>query len=63
VDKLALRIPEAVKASGIGCSKLYAESAAGRLESIAVGRRRLVTKAALEQYIETLRVEQNRNGQ
>jgi excisionase family DNA binding protein len=59
-DKLAYQIPEAVNVSGIGRTTLYREMAAGRLESIAVGRRRLIPRAALEEYIERLRAEQTR---
>ena len=36
---------------GIGRSMLYAEIAAGRLESVKVGRRRLVASGAISRYI------------
>jgi excisionase family DNA binding protein len=36
---------------GIGRSKIYEELASGRLRSVRVGRRRLVTDSALTDYI------------
>lgn len=59
-DKLAYRIPEASDVSGIGRTKLYEEISSGRLESISVGRRRLIPADALEAYLNRLREEQRR---
>ncbi|WKL56111.1 hypothetical protein Q1W73_10400 [Asticcacaulis sp. ZE23SCel15] len=42
-DKLAYRIDEAVKASGLGRSFLYEKMAEGKLRSVKVGGRRLIT--------------------
>jgi excisionase family DNA binding protein len=36
---------------GIGRSALYAEIAAGRLQSVKVGRRRLIASGAISRYI------------
>lgn len=59
-DKLAYRIPEASDVSGIGRTKLYEEISSGRLESISVGRRRLIPADALEAYLNRLHEEQRR---
>jgi len=58
VEKLALRIPEVVEACGIGRTRLYEEIRAGRLEVLHVGRRTIVTAAALREYLDLLRAEQ-----
>jgi excisionase family DNA binding protein len=50
-DRL-LSIDEAAATLGIGRSALYAELGAGRLRTIKVGRRRLVSQAAITEYIE-----------
>ena len=42
MDKLLLSIPEAVQTLGIGRSKLYEMIAEGDLETITIGRRRLI---------------------
>ena len=39
---------------GLGRSKVYEELASGRLRSVKVGRRRLVSESALVEYIERL---------
>ncbi len=49
-DKL-LSINAAAEALGIGRSALYAELQSGRLRSLKIGRRRLVTSAAIAEYI------------
>lgn len=51
-DRLAYPIPEAADLLGIGRTTLYAEIAAGRLATITVGRRRLVTRDALATYLD-----------
>jgi excisionase family DNA binding protein len=58
-EKICYQIPEAVEVSGLGRTTLYREIAAGRLETVVVGRRRLVPRAALEDYIARLRSEQS----
>jgi len=49
---LAYGIPEAAAVIGIGRTTLYAEIGAGRLPTITIGRRRLVTRDALEDYLD-----------
>lgn len=49
--RLAYPIPEAAEILGIGRTTLYAEIGAGRLPTITIGRRRLVTAQALDDYL------------
>jgi excisionase family DNA binding protein len=58
MERLAYPVHEAAELLGIGRTKVYAEIAAGRIESVTVGSRRLVPYSALEAYIERLRIEQ-----
>lgn len=50
-QKLAYRIDEAVKASGLGRSFLYERMAAGELKSIKVGGRRLILHTDLVDFL------------
>lgn len=50
--KLNLRVPEAVEWSGLSRSRLYELIAAGEIQSIKVGRARLIPTAAIEAYFE-----------
>jgi excisionase family DNA binding protein len=54
MDKLAYRIPEAQEVTGLGRTTLYREIKAGRLEAVKVGTSTLITRAALERYLESL---------
>jgi excisionase family DNA binding protein len=49
-----LSIDDVMERLQIGRSKVYMEFEADRLRSVKVGRRRLVTEAALVEYIEKL---------
>jgi len=49
-DRL-LSVDEASSMLGIGRSRLYDEIAAGRLRSLSVGRRRLVSSGAIAEFI------------
>lgn len=49
-DRL-LSIDETASMLGLGRSALYAEIAAGRLRTLRIGRRRLVSAGAISQYI------------
>jgi len=60
IQKVNLSIPESVEASGIGRTTLFALIKSGELESVKIGRRRYVPVAALNDYLDRLRVEQNR---
>jgi excisionase family DNA binding protein len=51
---LAYNVPRAVEMIPIGRTKLYEEIAAGRLKSIKVGTRRLVTHQALQDFLTML---------
>lgn len=52
-----LTINDCVAATNTGRSTLYKELLSGRLESVTIGRRRLIPEEALENYIEMLRDE------
>jgi excisionase family DNA binding protein len=49
--KLAYRVDEAVKASGLGRTFLYERIASGELKSVKIGGRRLILKDDLLQFI------------
>lgn len=48
---LAVSVPEAVRLSGVGRTKLYEAITSGALRSIKVGKRRLVTIEALRAWL------------
>ena len=52
--KLAYRIDEAVKASGIGRTKLYEAIAAGQITTRKCGNRTLILRRDLAQFLENL---------
>jgi len=56
-NKIAYRIDEAVKASGLGRTFLYERIASGELKSIKVGARRLILR---EDLLEFLRLPEGR---
>ena len=51
IDKLALSIPEAASASGLGRTLLYQDIAEGRLRAVKRGRRTLVLLDDLKTYL------------
>jgi excisionase family DNA binding protein len=57
VTKLMYRVPEAVEQTGIGRSTLYELMRTGELESVKVGRSRLIPADALETFVARLRSE------
>lgn len=59
VDKLLLTVPEAAERLGVGRSFLYGVIQRGELSSVKLGRARRVPIAALEEFIERLRREQD----
>ncbi|MER6252326.1 helix-turn-helix domain-containing protein [Streptomyces sp. NPDC001584] len=59
VQKLNLSVAEAVEASGIGRTTLFALIKAGELQSVKIGHRRYVPVSALRDYLDRLRQEQN----
>ncbi len=50
-EPLAVRIPDAVRMTGIGRSKLYQLIASGELETIKIGRCTLITLDALRSLL------------
>jgi hypothetical protein len=52
MEPIALSMAEAVKASGLGKTTLYAAAKAGILETRKVGRKRLVLTRSLIRFIE-----------
>ena len=56
-EKLLLNVEEASRLVGLGRSKFYTEVLSGRCESVKVGRRRLIPRTALDEFIELLREE------
>jgi excisionase family DNA binding protein len=48
-------IPEAAASIGVGRSLMYELVATGQVETVHVGRRRLVVVASVESYVEKLR--------
>lgn len=59
VEKINLTVFEAVQASGIGRTTLFALIKSGELESVKIGRRRYIPVEALRDYLNRLRAEQN----
>ena len=55
-QKIAYRIDEAVKTSGLGRSYLYVAMKSGKLPSFKVGGRRLILYTDLMTYLETHRL-------
>jgi excisionase family DNA binding protein len=54
-NKIAYRMDEAVKASGLGRTFLYERIASGELKSIKVGGRRLILHTELLDFLKTRR--------
>lgn len=50
MEKLALRMNEAVSIAGLSRSKLYQEIKEGRLKAVKAGGRRLILRSDLEDY-------------
>ena len=50
-DKIAYRVDEAVRASGLGRTTIYDEIKSGRLKAVKVAGRRLILKADLEAFL------------
>lgn len=53
-EKLAYRIDEASRASGIGRTKLYSEVKEGRLRTCKVGNRTLILRSELQRFLQSL---------
>jgi excisionase family DNA binding protein len=50
-DRLAYSIPEAARALGLSRDVIYDEIRAGRLESLKVGRRRIITRKHIDEFL------------
>lgn len=61
-EPLAVRIPDAVRTTGIGRSKLYELIASGDLETIKIGRCTLVTVDALKALLTKARAGTYKGG-
>jgi excisionase family DNA binding protein len=59
-EQILLTIPEAAERLRIGRSTAYELIAAGRLETVHIGRACRVPAEALEHFVETLRLSQGR---
>lgn len=57
--QLLLSIDDAAKALGIGHAKVWQMVADHQIESVRIGRRRLVPSDALEDFVARLRLEQS----
>lgn len=55
LSKVLYTVPEICEATGLGRSLVYELLAAGRIESVHVGRRRLVPAEAVERFVAELR--------
>lgn len=55
MEKLLYRPEEAAEALGVGRTTVYALLASGEIESLTVGRRRLIPKDALEKFVQRSR--------
>lgn len=55
VEPLTVRIPIAIRMTGIGRSKLYELIQAGEIDSVKVGRCTLITVESLKRFVERSR--------
>lgn len=56
---LLLNVEEAAELAGIGRTILYERLLSGDIASVKIGRRRLVPRAAVEEYVQRLLSEQS----
>ncbi len=54
-DKILLTVQDFMKATSLGRTKVYELIGNGALESVTVGRRRMIPTAALTDWVERLR--------
>jgi excisionase family DNA binding protein len=53
-EKILLSIHDTCNRTGLSRTRIYEELSAGRLQSLKVGRRRLVPRAAIDEWIHNL---------
>lgn len=53
-SKLSLSIREAMEATGLGRTRIYAEIASGRLRAVKSGRRTLILVSGVEKWLNAL---------
>ncbi|MFG1349676.1 helix-turn-helix domain-containing protein [Xanthobacter autotrophicus] len=58
IAPLLVSLPDAAKALGVGRSTIYELMRAKKLESVAVGRRRMIPEVAIRDYVDRLRASQ-----
>lgn len=51
IDPVTITVPVAIRASGLGRTKLYELLGRHEIESITVGRRRLINYASLQRFL------------
>jgi excisionase family DNA binding protein len=56
MDRLAHSITEGAWRIGVGRTSMYALIDSGEIPTVRIGRRRLVTEAALVEYLERLQI-------
>ena len=54
VSKVLLSVPDFMAATGVGRTKVYELIGSGELETVTVGRRRMVPAQALEDWVNRL---------
>ena len=54
-DRMLVSIPQAASALGLGRTRLYELLDAGEIETVKIGKRRLIVWASLVGYVENLR--------
>jgi excisionase family DNA binding protein len=54
MEKLGLSVEEAAEVIGIGRSEVYERLARGEIESIKIGRRRIITMEAAKRFLDDL---------
>ena len=61
-DRITVRIPDAIRMTGLGRSKIYELIASGDIETVKVGRCTLIPVDSLRQLIENARDNESRFG-
>ena len=61
-DRITVRIPDAIRMTGLGRSKIYELIASGDIETVKAGRCTLIPVNSLRQLIENARDNESRFG-